>query len=146
MKKLILLFVIALGISTALVSCSSDDGDSGSSSIVGKWQYSREGALVSNQEIMTDYEHTSGCSKDYTQFAEDGTVVDVYYYNNGTGCDFSTDSGTYTKSGNTLNVNLGFGATESTIKKLTSSTLKVYTTYTFEGGSSTEITEFTKVN
>ena len=54
MKKRILLFVSIVSLSLAFNSCSSDDdsGSSTSGTIVGEWEFLKEGTIVSGTEFL----------------------------------------------------------------------------------------------
>ncbi len=120
MKKLVLLFVAVASISSALVSCSkNDDNDA---SIVGKWEFYQEGVKIEGEEFLELYVHDCATKKDYTQFFDNGTLNDVYYWDD---CEEDIDNGTYTKSGNSLTLTIDGVTTNGTIKKLSGSTLKV---------------------
>ena len=99
MKKLILLFV-AFTSFTAMTSCSNDD-DSSSGSLEGKWEFSKYGYLLAGQEFLFDYEHTSGCTKDYIVFTSN-TTTNHTFSNNGSGCVEEIDTATFTRNGNVL--------------------------------------------
>ncbi|PDS21691.1 hypothetical protein B0A78_13970, partial [Flavobacterium columnare NBRC 100251 = ATCC 23463] len=68
LKNLFLvLSILLLGLS----SCSKDDDSTPITSVAsleGKWQLTKEGGIINNQEVLTDYQHTSGCAKDYMEF------------------------------------------------------------------------------
>lgn len=104
MKKHFFLFVTLVGLS--LISCNNDDENS-STSIVGKWEYFKEGFVVDGQEILEDYDHAVGCNKDTAQYNSNGTLQEVYYSNDGSGCVEESDTNSYTISGNTITVNFG---------------------------------------
>lgn len=104
MKKHLFLFLTLVGLS--LISCNSDD-DGGSPSIVGKWEYFQEGFEVDGQENLDDYNHAVGCNKDTAQYNSNGTVQEVYYSNDGSGCVEDSDTYSYTISGNTITNNFG---------------------------------------
>lgn len=142
MKKIILLFVAVLGISSTFVSCSKSDS-SDSASIVGKWEFSKEGVIVNGQEVLTNYVHTTGCTKDYSQFFDNNTMVDHSFENPGTGCTEYLDSYTYVKNGNTLTLTQGTYSISTTIQTLSSSTLKVK--FTDPDTSEVYISVFTRI-
>lgn len=123
MKKLILLFVACVSLTT-ITSCSKDD-DSSSASLEGKWEWSKEGFSANGQEVLSNYEHTAGCSKDYIVITST-TVSDHTFESNGTGgCSEDIFNTTYTRSGNTLTVGTGALASTAQIASLTGSTLKI---------------------
>ena len=143
MKKTILLFVSVLTLALVSTSCSSDD-DAEGVSIVGKWEISKEGMEVGGQEVLTNYVHTAGCSKDNIEFKADGTLVSTNYITSA--CIVQTSSSTYTKNGNTLTVTDAQGADAFTVKELSATTLKISDTYTEDNVQFTEVTLYTRAN
>lgn len=141
MKKSIILFVSILTLGLGFTSCSSSD--SGSSSIVGKWEFYQQGTSVNGTEILQSYVHQSGCAKDNIEFFSDGTVTSTEYDSD---CLSFVSDGDYTKDGNTLTTNYGEGDYSVTIKTLSSSTLKVYETEVFEGQTITNVTVLKRVD
>jgi hypothetical protein len=140
MKKITILFVSVMSLGLALTSCNKDDDSSSSSSasLEGKWIYSKEGVVVSGNEMLVDYSgNESGCTKDYTLINANGTLTDVDYDSFDTPCEVFTDNGTWTRSGNTVTVTFGGVASVTEILTLTSSELKIKDA---EGG----ITVFTR--
>ncbi|AWA30816.1 hypothetical protein HYN48_12410 [Flavobacterium magnum] len=133
-----ILKVAVLVLSMSFVGCSSDDDEA---SIVGKWNFSKEGLAAQGQEVLTDYTHATGCTKDNVEFKADGTISETYYDD---ACAASTSNGTYTKSGNTVVVTMDGVATTYEVKQLSGSTLKVYDTESIDGQSFTNVTVFTK--
>lgn len=99
MKKIILLFIAFVSLS-AMTSCSDDD-DSNSGSIEGKWEFSQYGYVLAGQEFLFDYEHSSGCAKDYIVFTSNTTTSHTFF-NYGSGCEEEIDTETYTRNGNIL--------------------------------------------
>lgn len=116
MKKYLLLFVSAL----IFTSCSDNDDATDSSSIVGAWEYFKEGTIVSGTETLIDYENLCSSKKDYVEFLQNGEYDDVYYDEN---CDESVDYGDWTISGNML-TNVTEDSTVE-ILILTDTTLKI---------------------
>jgi hypothetical protein len=144
MKNTLKFASVFLLVTLSLISCSKDDdGPSTSGNIVGKWEFFKEGEIINGNEILTNYEHQAGCTKDNTEFNTDGSFVDSYYYEE---CESEISMGTYTKSGNTLTRNDGFDDFSYTIVELNSTTLKVKETYNDEGETITSVTVFKRVN
>lgn len=140
--KIVLFSVLTLGLALT-TSCGDDDSSSNNTSgaLEGKWIYAKEGMAAQGQEILNDYEHTEGCSKDYLEILE-STANDVTYW--GSECDQTIDESTYTRNGNTLTVTSD-GQTETvTIEKLTGSELKISISETMEGTTVKYITTFTR--
>ena len=122
MKVLKLSAVIAT--SVLVFSCSSDDGPTTSGDLIGKW-YNKEYKVAGATIPYDDHEE---CGKDYVQFNSNGTGkwVDVW------DCVEEADNFTYTKSGNSITVTIGSESSTAQIVELSSSTLKVKTTYDFD--------------
>ena len=124
MKK-ILLFVSFLAIS--LTSCSKDDdsssdGGSTPAAIEGKWAFSKEGAIVGGNETLFDYAHECATKKDYVELVAGGVANDVYYPSD---CVAETTTGTWTRSGNNVTLNVGGISQTAEIVVLDATTLKV---------------------
>lgn len=145
MKKIILLFVSVLSLGLVSTSCSKSDSEdsSTSASIVGKWELYQTGEKIGSTESLDLYMHQSGCAKDYAEFKVNGTFETKTYE---VACAVSTTSGTYSKSGNSLTTTDEYGPTTVVIKELSSSTLKVYDTYTDGGTTYTDITVLKRMN
>jgi hypothetical protein len=147
MKKISVLFVCALVLSTFLSSCSSDDDSPSTSSfeIEGKWNYNK---LSYNQNGITtpevDHpENEVGCSKDYVEFKAGGILTLGDYT---TGCAFTQHSGTWTKTGNNMTASapsLGMSDTFE-IVSVTATELKLRVTHTVSGITITVNESFTK--
>lgn len=139
MKRLSVLVASALVFGLTFTACSSDE-DSTPASIVGKWNNSKEMYNVGGQnfpEVAYD-DHETGCAKDYLEFAEDGTWTIGDYYD--TDCSLSTNSGSYVQDGKTLTWENG----NTTVIKVSGSTLKLKTTETMDGMTMTTTETFTK--
>ena len=119
MKKILLLAVAFASFAT-VTSCDKDDDQA---ALEGKWEFSKEGAVVSGQEILLDYTHEEGCAKDFVMINAT-TVTDHSFF--GATCDEAVDSYTYTRSGNTITSTEGGETITSEIKTLNGSTLKLY--------------------
>ena len=128
MKKRVLLFVSIVSLSLTFNSCSKDDDSSSSTSgtIVGEWEFLKEGTIVSGTEFLSPFEHTSGCTKNYIEFKSNGIAEDYYYEKPSGSCIEYVDEATWTKEGNALSVNYGGGDFfDSEIMILNSTTLKI---------------------
>jgi hypothetical protein len=128
MKKRVLLFVSIVSLSLTFNSCSKDDDSSSSTSgtIVGEWEFLKEGTIVSGTEFLLPFEHTSGCTKNYIEFKSNGIAEDYYYEKPSGSCVEYVDEATWTKEGNALSVNYGGGDFfDSEIMILNSTTLKI---------------------
>lgn len=136
MKKRILLFVSIVSLSLTFNSCSKDDDSSSSTSgtIVGEWEFLKEGVIESGVELLDPYQHTSGCTKDYIEFKSNGIAEDYSYEKPAGSCIEYVDSATWTKEGNALSVNYGGGDFfDGEILTLNSTTLKIR--FTDDGGT-----------
>lgn len=128
MKKRVLLFVSIVSLSLTFNSCSKDDDSSSSTSgtIVGEWEFLKEGTIVSGTEFLSPFEHTSGCTKNYIEFKSNGIAEDYYYEKPSGSCVEYVDEATWTKDGDALSVNYGGGDFfDSEIMILNSTTLKI---------------------
>ena len=125
-------FAIAL----TTISCSKDDDEK---SIEGKWIISQTGRVVDGKEVLTTYEHTAGCSKDYTIF-NGGNASDYEFSKLDNVCKEKINTYTYTREGNKLNIKIGSASQTGTILNLTDTELKV----SASNSGSTEISVLTK--
>ena len=138
MKKSLVLLAISLG--TIFSSCSNDDE---SASLIGKWEYFKEGvATTTGQEFLTDYEHTSGCAKDFSLITAT-TIQDYSYF--GSSCEEEIFSTPYTRNGNTITITADGETFTSQIKTLNANTLKIYFVDP-EFPEDIEVTVFKRVN
>ena len=121
-KKIILLLpVIFLGLS----SCSKSDPtpENVTISLEGKWQYTKVGTITNNQEILMDYQHTAGCTKDYIEILAGG-ILKSHEFNN-PNCQETINTGTWTKNINSITVTYPNQPTlYGEILELTNTTLK----------------------
>ena len=127
MKNIKILLVTAIIAAFSLTSCNKDDNNSTpSTSLVGKWNYSKEGTVVNGQEVLIDYtDNETGCSKDYVQFTATNTFSDIDYDSSEAPCEMFTTTGTYSKSGSTVTLTSGGFTVSGTILNLTATELKV---------------------
>lgn len=100
MKKSILLFVAIFSLS--LASCSSDDSAPAEISLIGKWEPVKTGAIVQGQEMLQDFPHTQGCTRDYYQFTASTMENFTFDVNSNNDCFEFSDSFSYTRNGNTV--------------------------------------------
>ena len=144
MKKSFLLFVSIVSLSLTFNSCSNDDDNNSATSgtIVGEWEFLKEGTIVSGTEFLTAYEHTSGCNKDYIEFKSNGIAEDYSYEKPSGSCIEYVDAATWTKDGNALSINYGGGDFfDGEILTLNSTTLKIK--FTDDGGT-VNVVEFVR--
>ncbi len=139
MKKLALLFVAVLAV--GVTSCSKDD-DAAAASLVGTWEYSKEGGIIQGQEVLTPYQHAAGCTKDFTVITAT-TIVDTDFY--GTDCFESTSTIPYTRNGNTITITEDGEVYTATIIQLDNTTLKIKGQEMTEGGITySDVTVYTR--
>ncbi|MET2996876.1 lipocalin family protein [Flavobacterium columnare] len=127
LKNLFLvLSILLLGLS----SCSKDDDSTPITSVAsleGKWQLTKEGGIINNQEVLTDYQHTSGCAKDYMEFLS-GNITKEHYFKN-PNCQETIDTGTWNKTNNSVVITFTNVPTPTNVNfeilELTSTTLKM---------------------
>lgn len=144
MRKITNSIILVLLVALLLPSCSKDeDGPDLSGDISGSWEYFQLGRRNGSAESLVPYQHQQGCNKDNVVFSASGTITTFFY---DLGCELFTDNGTYTRNGANLVITESSETRSLEIKELTSTTLKVYETYTEDGLTITEITVFKKVN
>jgi len=119
-KKVVVLF---LAVSVSLVSCEGDDAST--AALEGKWQFSKEGTIVAGQEVLEDYMHTEGCTKDFLEFKSGGIFIDHYFEMPEAMCTEYLDTGTWTRNGNQLTISGEEGSQIVTIVELTNTTFKI---------------------
>ncbi|HEU0137942.1 MAG TPA: lipocalin family protein, partial [Flavobacterium sp.] len=106
MKSIKLFLAVVIASAFTMTSCSNDDdaGISTDGNIVGTWNYNRTITNLNGQETSQEYtSHEPGCEKDFQEFVAGGVFRDVVIYKNASNvCTEDAESGTWTKSGNTL--------------------------------------------
>ncbi len=123
MIKTVLAFVCISALT--LTSCSNDDDNfiSTDGDISGKWNYNRTITILNGQESSDTHVHEPGCEKDYQEFAENDVFRDVVLFRNASNaCTEDSETGTWSKSGNTLMIT-GNRAGTYTITRLDGSEL-----------------------
>lgn len=121
-KKLILILPVII---FSMYSCSKSDStpETVAVTLEGKWQYTKTGTITNNQEILTDYQHTAGCTKDYVEI-QTGGVIKSHEFNN-PNCQETISIGTWTRNNNSITVTYPNQPTlNGEILELTSTTLK----------------------
>lgn len=142
MKNSFILFVSVLALS--LISCSKDDDSvSTSGSIVGAWEYSKEGKVIDGKEYLSNYENQTGCPKDVIGFYVEQTFEEVKFDVN---CTFERKYGYYYKSENTITYIKDDEFFSYTIKQLDLKILKLYSTYTENNQTFTNVIIYKRVN
>ncbi len=125
MTKLKKLFLILPVIIFCMYSCKKSDSTLVTVAVTleGKWQYTKTGTISNNQEILTDYQHTAGCTKDYLEILIGGILKSHEFAN--PNCQETINTGTWTKSNNSLTVAYpSQPVINGEILELTSTTLK----------------------
>ncbi|HBI00284.1 MAG TPA: lipocalin family protein [Flavobacterium sp.] len=127
MKNRSLLFAFAVTIGLFATSCSDDDNEGETLlPVVGKWNVSKVGSIISGQEVLFDYPHNEeGCDKDYLDLKIDNDVNQGEYDSTTTPCDLITETGTYSRSHNNLTTIIDGVSKTQDIMNLTLSELKV---------------------
>ncbi len=122
MKK-IKFFLFALALSgAAFTSCSDDDNDSTSAAVEGKWYFEKEGISTNGQDVLSPWDNTEGCSKDYMELLDAGVYKEKLFY---AGCTADESTGTWSRNGNNFTVTVGTDVTTGEIESLTESNLRV---------------------
>ena len=138
MKKIIVLLVALVSLST-VTSCSKDDE---AASLQGKWEYLKEGTATDGVETLYNYNHETGCSKDYSMITATSIMDHTF---SGSTCIEEITTVPYTRSGNTITATVNGSSFTVEIKTLDDSTLKVYFTDPDFPGEA-EVTVFKRVN
>ncbi len=126
MFKLRSLSVLATVVFVGLSSCSSsnDSTPEATPQIEGTWQFTKDGTITNNQEILNNYEHTAGCTKDYLEIFAANIIKDHYFDN--PNCQETIDTGAWTRNNNALTFVYQNGTTvNAEIMQLTNTTLKL---------------------
>ncbi|HRB71015.1 lipocalin family protein [Flavobacterium sp. WV_118_3] len=126
MFKLKNLSVFAAVLFLGLSSCSKDNDDTQevAAPVEGTWQFTKEGTITNNQEIINDYQHTTGCTKDYLEIFPANIIKDHYFDN--PNCQETIDTGAWTRNNNALTFVYQNGTTvNAEIMQLTNTTLKL---------------------
>ncbi|WP_298396681.1 lipocalin family protein [Flavobacterium sp.] len=122
-KKLFLCSVLSIG----LLSCSKDDDSNNAAAVAlaGKWQFTKTGTINSNnQEVLTDYQHESGCTKDFIELTAAGVLKSHEFEN--PNCQETISTASYSRNNNTITITYpGDPAINGEILELTNTTLKV---------------------
>ena len=137
MKKLVLFAaMVALGVT----SCSKDD-DNKQAELAGKWEYAQDGVFAMGQEILTTYDHTPGCTKDYMMITT-STIADHTF--SGASCFDETSTDAYTLNGNKITMVIDGQTYTQEVVLLNATTLKLKANMDDEGVPASFITVFTR--
>ena len=147
MKKITILFLSVMTLGLSVTSCSSDDDDD-SASIVGKWEYTKEGYSVAGQEDLEDYEHLTQCGRDNIEFLTDGSFKTQFFEIEEEECITQNGNGEYVRDGKKLTIKGTEEDPEESVSEILfidENTLKIKTDVTFEGQTFSEISVFKKI-
>ena len=125
MTKLKKHFLILPLIIFSIYACKKSDSTPASvaAALEGKWQYTKTGTITNNQEILTDYQHTTGCTKDYLEILTSGILKSHEFSN--PNCQETISTATWIRSNNSLTVTYpSQPVIYGEILELTSTTLK----------------------
>jgi hypothetical protein len=148
MKKVCILFVSVLILGSVFTSCTKEGGIGpvDMSLIEGKWLFSR--STVTSNGITLPYSNPNlkneeGCLKDFIEILSGAIVKNGDYSLN---CVFTEKNGTWSQSGNTININVtGTSFNDAfDVTTLTSSELVLKINGTYSGQSGTLTLYFTK--
>ncbi len=140
MKKITVLFVLALTLGTIFTSCTKDDsGPVDVNFLVGKWVFNKSTASSSGFTIpyTTDYiKNEDGCNKDYVEFITGGVVKFGDYKPS---CTFEEKVGTWSQSAETITISVTGSSFNGTFKiaslSATELILKIDGTYAGKTGT-----------
>ena len=148
MKKIVLVFVSVVILGSIFSSCTKEggNGDVDMSLVAGKWLLSR--STVTSSGITLPYSNTNlkneeGCSKDFIEILSGAVVKNGDY---GLNCVFTEKTGTWSQSGNTININVTGTSFNDTfdVTTLTSTELVLKINGTYSGQSGVLTLYFTK--
>lgn len=148
MKKIVLVFVSVFILGSVFSSCTKEGGNGpvDMSLIAGKWLFSR--STITSNGITLPYSNPNikneeGCNKDFIEILLGGIVKNGDYSLN---CVFIAKDGTWSQSGNTININVTGTSFNDTfnVTTLTSTELVLKFNGTYSGQSGTLTLYFTK--
>ncbi len=143
MKKTLLLFVAVLSLTVA--SCSSDDAAPTEISLIGKWEPVKTGAIIQGQEMLQDFQHTQGCTRDYYQFTASTMENFTFDVDSNNECYEFSDSFSYTRNGNFVLIFDEDEDAKMEIMQLDATTLKLKTVEYMGGPTTPAITIFKRI-
>ena len=122
MKNIFYIILIAL----ACTSCSKDDSNENSGTIIGKWNYNQVSATINGELLVGDYPgNAEGCPKDFLDFKENGIISLTDYEKVSNLCQIELVDGTYAVSGNSVSVSIDGANFSGQITQLTSTDMVV---------------------
>jgi hypothetical protein len=118
---------LALSIGLLTLSCSSTENAGNTiAPIIGKWDIVKVGTNINGAETLVDApQNQSGCDHDFINLKIDNTLTSGDYSSTVSPCALSTISGTYSKSGSQLTIEINGSTTTYDIVNLTLSELKL---------------------
>jgi hypothetical protein len=123
MKKFFLKSILILCISLLIPSCGKQDS-SDAFTIVGKWEYLEKGVFIGGKEVMEQYGHSSGCTKNSIEFKTNNKVVTRSYVNSAVqDCEEIISTVSYSYDGAEIIFNSEFKPYVSELVKLTATEL-----------------------
>lgn len=141
MKKIVLVFVSVVIFGSVFSSCTKEGGNGpvDISLVAGKWLFSR--STVTSSGITLPYSNPNlkneeGCNKDFIEILSGAIVKNGDYALN---CVFTEKAGTWSQSGNTININVTGTSFNDTfdVTTLTSTELVLKINGTYSGQSGT---------
>ena len=148
MKKTVIVFVSVIILGSVFSSCTKEGGNGpvDISLIGGKWLFSRS-TVTSNGITLpfssSNFKNEDGCPKDFIEILS-GDIVKYGDYS--LNCVFTEQAGTWSQSGNTININVAAASFNDTfdVTTLTSSELVLKINGTYSGQSGTLTLYFTR--
>lgn len=148
MKKFSIIIASILFSAMSLTSCSSDDNNNSTRSIVGKWNFISQKEIEGGQVVYDGpyTDHESGCPLDYLEFFENGSAVDATYDKIDNVCELDTNFTTYTTNGDVLSINNGEETVTVQIVESSNSTLVLKLSETYMGVLEERVFTLSKTN
>lgn len=127
MKKLVVTSIVFLMVLVGAASCDKDEDSETANtgaSLEGKWQFAKEGTIANGKEVLVDYIHLSGCTKDYMEFLPKN-VWKIHFFDI-PNCQEETNTATWTKNNNSVVLSFPNEPNDIfEILELTNTTLKI---------------------
>lgn len=137
MKKITMFLFALFAVSATFVSCNDDDNNATNEDqgvLEGKWYYSEQGigTIDWNTVEYTNYQHMTGCEKDYVEFVEGGVYHDVMHVEN---CDTETYTTVWSRTGDVVVIDTDGDAVMEDIVFVNSGVLRTRTIVSGSGNS-----------